>query len=143
MHQIGVVGVETYFSVVHLMTRKRGDFTLFEHVSARIPRGEGDDVLIWQLNRSGIFDVRSFYNSLLKSPSVSFPWLSIWCIKVPKRVSFFLWSAAGDEILTIDNLVKKKLPLGVMRKLWITFYSIVSLLMLCGVRFSLCLGFSG
>ena len=55
--------------------------------------------------------MRSFYNSLLKSPFVSFPWLSIWCIKVPKRVSFFLWSAAGDEILTIDNLVKKNLPL--------------------------------
>ena len=56
------------------MTGKRGDFTLFEHDSARIPRGEGDDVLIWQLNRSGIFDVRSFYNSLLKVPSISFSW---------------------------------------------------------------------
>ena len=142
MRQMGKVGVGTYFSIVNLMTGKWGDFTLFEHDSARIPRGEGDDVLIWQLNRSGIFDVRSFYNSLLKSPFVSFPWLSIWCIKVPKRVPFFLWSATGDEILTIDNLVKKKLPLGVMRKPWITFYSIVSLFMLYGVRFSLCLGFS-
>ena len=48
-------------------------YSFFEHVSARIPRGEGDDVMIWQLNRSGIFDVRSSYNSLLKFPSVSFP----------------------------------------------------------------------
>ena len=32
---------------------------------------------------------------------------------------------------------------GVMRKLWITFYSIVILLMLCGVRLFFCLGFSG
>ena len=71
---MGEVGVGTYFSVVNLMTRKRGDFTLFEHVSARIPREEGDDVLIWQLNRSGIFDVRSFYSSLLKVPSFSFSW---------------------------------------------------------------------
>ena len=45
-----------------------------EHVFARIPRGEGDDVLIWQLNRSGIFDVHFFYNSLLKAPFVCFPW---------------------------------------------------------------------
>ena len=27
--------------------------------------------------------------------------------KVPKRVSFFLWTAANDGILTIDNLVKR------------------------------------
>ena len=111
MHQMGEVGVGTYFSIVNLMTGKRGDFTLFEHVSARIPRGEGDDVLIWQLNRIGIFDVCSFYNSLLKVPSISFSWQSIWCIKIPKRVAFFLWTAARNWILTIDNLVKKNLPL--------------------------------
>ena len=86
-------------------------YSFFEHVSARIPRGESDDVLIWQLSCSGIFDVCSFYNYLLKAPSISFPWQSIWCIKVPKRVSFFLWTAARGGILTIDNLVKKNLPL--------------------------------
>ena len=42
---------------------------------------------------------------------MSFPWKSIWCVKVPKRVAFFLWIAARGEILTIDNLVKKNLPL--------------------------------
>ena len=26
-------------------------YSFFEHVSARIPRGVGDDVMIWQLNR--------------------------------------------------------------------------------------------
>ena len=72
--------------------------------------GEGDYVLIWQLNRSDISYVRSFYNSLLKAHSVSFPWQSIWCVKVPKRVYFFLWTTARGGILTIDNLVKN-LPL--------------------------------
>ena len=98
----------------------------------------------------GIFYVHSFYNSLLKATSVSFPWQSIWCVKIPKRLSFFLWTAARGGILTIDNLVKKNLPfligvayVNVMRKLWITFYSIVVLLMLCGVRFFFCLGFNG
>ena len=67
--------------------------------------------MISQLNRSGIFDVRSFYNYLLKFTSISFPWQSIWFIKVPKRVSFFLWTIVRDGILTIDNLVKEKLPL--------------------------------
>ena len=48
---------------------------------------------------------------MLAAPSVSFPWKSIWCVKVPKRVAFFLWIAARGGVLTIDNLVKKKLPL--------------------------------
>ena len=65
-------------------------YSFYEHVSARIPSGEGEGTLIWQLNSSGVFDVRSFYSALLKAPSVSFPWQSIWCVKVPKRVSFFL-----------------------------------------------------
>ena len=86
-------------------------YSFYEHVSARIPSGEGEDILIWQLNRSGVFDMRSFYIALLKAPSVSFPWQSIWCVKVPKRVSFFLWTATRGGILTIDNLVKKNLPL--------------------------------
>ena len=86
-------------------------YSFYEHVSTKIPSGEGEDSLIWQLNRSGVFDVRSFYIALLKAPSVSFPWQSIQCVKVPKRVSFFLWTAARGGILTIDNLVKKNLPL--------------------------------
>ena len=54
--------------------------------------------------------MQSFYISLLKAPSVSVPWQSIWCVKVPQRVSFFLWTAARGGILIIDNLVKKNLP---------------------------------
>ena len=122
-------------------------YSFFEHVSARIPWGEGDDVLIWQLNCSGIFYMRSFYNSLLIAPSVSFPWQRIWCVKVPKRVSFFLWTAVRDGILTID---KKNLPLvnwcclcQCDEETVDPFYSTTSLLMLCGVRFFLCLGFGG
>ena len=57
------------------------------------------------------FYVHSFYNSLLKATSVSIPWQSIWCVKIPKRLSFFLWTATRGGILTIDNLVKKNLPL--------------------------------
>ena len=48
-------------------------YSFYEHVSARIPSGEREDILIWQLNHSGVFDVRFFYIALLKAPSVSFP----------------------------------------------------------------------
>ena len=35
--------------------------------------GGGDDTMVGQLNRSGVFDVCSFYKSLLKALSVFFP----------------------------------------------------------------------
>ena len=71
-----------------------------------MPRGEGDDQLVWRLTKFGVFDVHSFYK-LLSSPNTdTFPWECIWRTKVPKRVSFFLWTAANDGILTIDNLIK-------------------------------------
>ena len=55
--------------------------------------------------------MHSFYNSLLEAPSVFFPWQCIWSVKVPRMVSFFLWTAARDGILSIDNLFKKNFPL--------------------------------
>ena len=48
MHQMGEVGVGTYFSVMNLMIGKWGDFTL--SLSMFLPEfqgGEGDDVMIW------------------------------------------------------------------------------------------------
>jgi hypothetical protein len=39
----------------------------------------------------------------------SFPWKSIWKVKVPVRVSFFAWTAAPGRILTLDNLRKRGL----------------------------------
>ena len=48
-------------------------YAFFVHISSKIPKG-GDDYMVWQLNCSGVFDVRSFYNSLLEAPSVFLPW---------------------------------------------------------------------
>ena len=63
-----------------------------------MPRGEGDDTLTWKLTKTEV----------LSGPLTEvFHWECIWCAKVPKRVSFFLWTAAKDGILTIDNLVKR------------------------------------
>jgi hypothetical protein len=36
-----------------------------------------------------------------------FPWKSIWKVKAPRRVVFFLWSVAWGRILTCDNLMRR------------------------------------
>ena len=83
----------------------------YEHIYSKMPRGVGVDSFFWKLSPNGVFDVRSFYNSLSAPSTISFPWKCIWSSKVPRRVSFFLWTAARDSTLTIDNLVKRNLPL--------------------------------
>ena len=51
-----------------------------------------------------MFDVRSYYKLLIGPRTNVFPWECIWCAKMPKWVSFSLWTAARGGILTIDNL---------------------------------------
>ena len=58
--------------------------------------------MTWKLTQTGVFDVRSYYNFLAGSFTNIFPWKSIWCVKVPKRVSLFLWIVDRGGILTIE-----------------------------------------
>ena len=63
--------------------------------------------MTWKLRRSGKFDVRSFYCALHSSHRTLFPWKLIWGVKAPRRISFFLWTAARGSILTCDNLMRR------------------------------------
>ena len=58
----------------------------------------------WKLTKNGDFDIRSFYNKLQAPFPIIFPWKGIWKVKAPRRVSFFVWTAIWDKILTDDNL---------------------------------------
>jgi hypothetical protein len=69
------------------------------------------DKIWWVPSRKGKFEVRSFYNILTSNVSPTFPWKSIWRMKAPPRVAFFVWSAALGKILTLDNLRKKNMVL--------------------------------
>jgi len=47
---------------------------------------------------------------VLSSPiQSSFPWKSIWKVKVLPRMSFFVWTATLRKILTLDNLRKRNI----------------------------------
>ena len=80
-------------------------FLLLLHSHA--PSLEEPDKLIWKLKRSGIFDISSYYLMLRDPTAFAFPWKSIWRVKAPRRVSFFVWTAAWGRILTCDNLMKR------------------------------------
>jgi hypothetical protein len=69
----------------------------------------GGDKIWWVPNRKGKFEVSSFYNEIIAKDTCPFSWKSIWHIKAPPRVAFFVWLAALGKILTQDNLRKKNM----------------------------------
>ena len=90
-----------------------GDFLLpFSFHPNLNPKGRGCDKLCWNLNGNGKFDSRSFYHKIRNAAPSTFPWKSIWKVKVPKMVAFFMWTAAHGLILTLDNLMLRGRPLA-------------------------------
>ena len=64
-------------------------------------KGCGPDKVWWRGTIGKGFQVKLFYKALLPSIGLSVPWKSIWKTKVPPWVSFFVWTAAMDRILTM------------------------------------------
>jgi hypothetical protein len=62
------------------------------------------DMVMWNLSKRRNFEVKTFYKALVCHEAASFPWKVIWRVKAPKRVVFFVWTAALGKILTHDNL---------------------------------------
>ena len=72
--------------------------------------GQGEDRLCWKNDSHKEFEVRLYYRAL--TPCVgTFPWKSIWKVKAPPRVAFFIWTASLGKILTMDNLQRRQIIL--------------------------------
>ena len=82
-------------------------FSFLEFIQSRIPRGGGNDTSHWCLKGNGKFDTRSYYNIVRGVVASNFPWKGVWKAKIPRRVSFFVWTAVHGQILTLDNLMLK------------------------------------
>jgi hypothetical protein len=67
--------------------------------SSKTHPGEADN-LLWTPSSSQRFTVKSYYTLLQSSEHSSFPQRSVWKVKAPPRISFLLWIAALDIILT-------------------------------------------
>jgi hypothetical protein len=81
----------------------------FEMLYSLNIRCEGEDKLCWIPRRHKSFEVKSYYTVLSSLVQSSFPWKSIWKVKVPLRVAFFVWTATLGKILTLDNLCKRNI----------------------------------
>ena len=79
----------------------------FNHIHIKSPVHDSEDVLKWSLKKNGTFDTSSFYLAIRGSMNSGFPWKSIWGVKVPRRIAFFVWTAAWGNILTCDNLRRR------------------------------------
>jgi hypothetical protein len=71
-------------------------------------KGYGLDRVCWYGSQEKGFQVKSFYNALLPKTAALGPGKNIWKPKVPTRVAFFVWTAALDHILTMDNLRRRR-----------------------------------
>jgi len=68
------------------------------------------DIMVWTPSSRHGFAIKS-YCSMLTSPSSeepsSFPWKSIWKVKAPPCIAFFLCATALGRILMMDNLRRR------------------------------------
>jgi hypothetical protein len=61
----------------------------------------------WIPSKRKSFEVKSYYQVLSTPVNSLFLWKSIWKVKAPSRVAFFVWTTALRKILTLDNLRKR------------------------------------
>jgi hypothetical protein len=78
--------------------------SFFERYSFQLRQGE-EDRIRWNPSKRSMFEVKLFYQVLNNLNRPSFLWESIWRIKAPLRVAFFVWTTLG-KIVTLDNLIK-------------------------------------
>ena len=86
-------------------------YSLLQFIQTSIPWGDRRDTLWWRLKGDGKFDTRSYYQAIQGTLNFLFPWKGVQKPKIPKQVAFFLWTAAHDRILTLDNLMLRGRPL--------------------------------
>ena len=68
---------------------------------------EGEDFLVWKIERKGTFKVNSYYRSLKEDNSPLFPVKEVWGSYAPLRTRFFAWEAVWGKISTIDMLMRR------------------------------------
>jgi hypothetical protein len=70
---------------------------------------EGGDKVLWKLEASGRFSVKSLYNSLVQGP-VSPLGSAIWKGRIPTKIKIFLWQMSRGRLPSNDQILKRRGP---------------------------------
>lgn len=87
--------------------------TFQETVPQNINLTREGDSLEWKVDSRGVFTVRSAYRDLISTElqEIGWPWRMIWKTKIPYKVNYFTWLLSKEEVLTHENLNRRKLNL--------------------------------
>lgn len=66
-----------------------------------------DDRVVWCLEKSGMFSVKSLYKQLVFGGIVCRKLKKLWKCKIPLKVIFFLWQCYDDKVQTLEQLKKR------------------------------------
>jgi len=77
-------------------------------VMSEVTLSEEEDLMIWTYNSSGKYSVQSLYAAVNFRGITPVFVSSIWKLHIPPRVQFFLWLLSKNNLLTRDNLAKRK-----------------------------------
>lgn len=74
-----------------------------------------EDAMGWWWEKGQDFTIRSAYNSIIGSTSVSrdFNWARIWSLKVPIRICMFLWLVKHGRVMTNVERAKRNMTSNV------------------------------
>lgn len=77
-------------------------------LASTIELNDDDDTMIWKFNSNGIYSSQSLYRIINFRGIVPVHVPSIWSLKIPPRVQFFLWLLVKNKVITRDNLAKRQ-----------------------------------
>ena len=83
---------------------------LLNHIFA-VKVQEGENSLVWKIERKGKFSVKSYYRSLKVENNSLFPAKEVWGSYAPLRTRFFAWEAVLGKISTVDLLIRRSLSM--------------------------------
>jgi len=77
-------------------------------IASTISYSDEEDALVWQFTSNGIYSSQSLYRIINFRGIKPILVPSVWNLKLPPRVNYFLWLVCRNKILTRDNLGKRK-----------------------------------
>ena len=77
------------------------------YLDGKMVRVDEEDKVRWVESKDGVFSVKFLYRALQPVSLASFPSKIIWISCAQPKISFFVWEASWERVLTLDHLQKR------------------------------------